>query len=326
MGRSINYKSITEDDRQRIILDFIRSNPSCNAQYVVEKLENQISRVTVFKILHKLMENGAVKSYLENNQKRNARDHKLYVEEGNPLVSVRLELDKFEGAYFDLFNKSLLELDTEHISATLVRIRKTRPYDASRAIEFLEQLGRLVENLFHIFYSMVDAYLFRFLFIWSRKISDQQVLQQLYSMVFSKIADMQTRISESFKSTTLRDINNFIAPFIVERFRGYIGVDEEPKGSRTFLQYLDSFKEFGLEKEIEAVIDSLWKIIGDLQQYVYPEPRIYRWPFKYGEDNWRKLVSLLRQHPESIPSDLGLMIKIFKSISAANRGKQHENL
>jgi hypothetical protein len=310
---------MTPAEREKAIIEHIRAHRFCNVEDVVRGVDKRVSRVTVFKILHKLIENGAVKLYLENNQKRNARDHKLYVDEGNPLVSVRLELEKFESAYFDLFNKSLVELDTEHISATLAR--KTSPNDASMSIEFLEKLGRLVGNLFYIFYSMVDAYLFRFLFIWSQKISDQQVLQQLYSMVFSKIADMQTRISESFKSTTLRDINNFTAPFVVEKFRGSREF-EGSKGSRTFVRYLDSFKEFGLEKEIEAVIDSLWKIIGDLQQYVYPEPRIYRWPFKYGEDDWRKLVSLLRQHPKSTPSDLGLMIRILKSISSANREKE----
>jgi arginine repressor len=316
---NMNDQPMTKEERQGKIIDIIRSNKYCNKQTVVNELKDAISRATVFDLLRELIKIGAVKTYSENNQKKNARDYKLFVAEDNPLVSVRLELEEFESAYFDLFNKSLVELDTEHISATLAR--KTRPNDPSMSIEFLEQLGRLVGNLFYIFYSMVDAYLFRFLFIWSQKISDQQVLQQLYSMVFSKIADMQTRISESFKSTTLRDINNFTAPFVVERFRGSIEF-EGSKGSRTFVGYLDSFKEFGLEKEIEAVIDSLWKIIGDLQQYVYPEPRIYRWPFKYGEDDWRKLVSLLRQHPKSTPSDLGLMIKIFKSISAANREKE----
>jgi hypothetical protein len=143
---------------------------------------------------------------------------------------------------------------------------------------------------------MVDACLFRFLFIWSQKITDQHVLQQLYSMVFSKIADMQTRLSKSLKGPSQsKDINNDMERFILERFRG-------SKGSRLpILYYLDSSKELGIEKEIEPVIDALWKIIGDLQPYVYPEPRTYGWPFKYGEDDWRKLVNLLRKHRKSIP-------------------------
>jgi hypothetical protein len=297
----INDQSREKVDRHKVIIDFIRSHPFCNVQSVVQGVENDISRVTVFKLLRELIESGAVKRHLENNQKRNARDHKLFVEESNPLVSVRLELEKFEKAYFNLFDKAIIEY--EKLIEALLDAKDVR-------IKLLAQPIGLFRNLMDIFYSMVDACLFCFLFIWSQKISDKQVLQQLYSMVFSKIADMQTRLSEGVKSTQQMDIDivRLMAPFIQKRFRG-------SEGSKTLVEYLDSFKELKMEKEIEPVIDSLWKIFGDLQPYVYPEPRTYRWPFKYGEDDGRKLVNLLRQHPESTPFrlDLDLFTEFFKS-------------
>jgi hypothetical protein len=43
---------------------------------------------------------------------------------------------------------------------------------------------------------------------------------------------------------------------------------------------------------------NLWKIIGDFQLYVYPGPQLYHLPFKYGKDDWRKLINLLKQYPE----------------------------
>jgi hypothetical protein len=322
----IDARTITEDDRQKIIIEFIRSKPYCNAEDIVQGVKNDISRVTVFKMLHKLSENGVVQRYLENNQKRNAREHKLFVNEGNPLVSVRLELEKFESAYFPLLNRVMKESEPERILAA-VKV-KAIEYDpasykldpeASRLVKQLldeikldsqtsrlvkplldisfklgEQQGELIRHLLAIFYSMVDACLFRFLFIWSQKITDQHVLQQLYSMVFSKIADMQTRLSESLKSSQVKEINKEMELFILGRFRG-------SKGSKSILRYLDSFKKLRMEKEIEPVIDALWRIIGDLQPTVYPEPKLYGWPFKYGEDDWRKLVRLLKQHPESSP-------------------------
>jgi hypothetical protein len=147
-----------------------------------------------------------------------------------------------------------------------------------------------------IFYHMVDTCSFRFLFIWSQKIPDQQVLQQLYSMVFSKIAVMQTRLlSEIAKIEETTDLNRGMRRFIFERFK-------ESKGSKPILLYLEAFKKLGLEKEIEPVINAIWKIFGDLQPYVYPEPRRYDWPFKYGEDDWRKLACLLRRHEKSTAS------------------------
>jgi predicted transcriptional regulator len=285
----IDGKSITEDFREKIIIEFIRKYPYCNVEEVVEGVKNDISRVTVFKILHKLIENGAVRRYLESKQKRNNREHQLYVDKNNPFISVPEELEQFDNAYFRLFSKAIAEFDRKYMQAAQEWRTKhgLDPYDPDETS--IGRLTLLLANLFYIFYSMVDTYLFRFLLKWSRTISDQQVLQKLYSIVFSKIADMQTRIFEMFKSTQLRGLEGkMIQPFIWERFGG----------SQKLIQYLEVFKEFDMQKEIEPVIDSLWKIIGDLQSHVYPEPQIYGLPFEYGKDDWRKLTNLLKQYPE----------------------------
>jgi hypothetical protein len=283
-----DLRSITENDRQRIIIEFIRSKPYCSAQDVVEGVENKVSRVTVFKTLHKLIESGAVQNHLENKQKRNSREYKLYVDEGNPLVSVPLELDKFESAYFDLFYKEMNEFEQrlqaadeeffdsfdkkmDEIEPGLQAVEKAKEigktmYDkATKEIIFLHAMS--VKCMLDVFYAMVDACLFRFLFIWSQKIPDRQLLQKLYSIVFWKIADMQTRISESFKSSPMRNANDMnMTLLLIDRFRG-----ASHRGPLE--KYLDRFKGLGKEKEIEPVIDALWKIFGELQPNVYPEPR-----------------------------------------------------
>jgi hypothetical protein len=306
----------TEDDRQTIIIEFIKHNPYCSRQKVVEGVKDDISRVTVFKILDKLIESGAVQNSLENEQKRNSRQHRLIVNEGDPLVSVRSELNNFQKAYFDLFSKSVTEFDLRledaskalHDFAENVAVtNKASEEDSQRTIAELKRLEDiwkralddivgLLYNMLKVFFSMVDAYLCRFLLIWSLRISDKKVLQQLYSMVFSRIADMQTHISEILKSLGLeiKVIETNIIVLIRHRFRPNHGLG--PLES-----FLQDFKEIGKEKEIEPVIDSLWNIIGDLQPHIYPEPQEHGWPFKYGEDDWRKLVRLLRQHSESIP-------------------------
>jgi hypothetical protein len=54
-----------------------------------------------------------------------------------------------------------------------------------------------------------------------------------------------------------------------------------------------------MQKEIEPVIDSLWRVEGGLRKYMYPEPRLYGWDFKYdGTDDWKKLISIQNEHPE----------------------------
>jgi len=320
----------------RIIIEFIKSNPYCNIQEVVEGVENMISRVTVYKLVHELIENGAVKRHLENDQKRNARDHKLFVDEGNPLVSMRLELVEFENAFFDLFTKLMVEMETDFTQGISDSKAKgeiiVTPLDPDTQLnsEYIQDNSesrrtqgsvrlryfKSAHILLSIFYAMVDACLFRLLFIWSGKISNQQVIQQLYSMVFSKIANMQIRLSESFKSrrAILGNIITFMSWMIAERFRRsdewFMGSEH---GESMFLKYLDLdlFKKSNLEKEIGLILDALWKIIGELQRVIYPEPKVHKLPFKYGEDDWRKLVHLLKKRRKSTPAEKDYT-KLFK--------------
>jgi hypothetical protein len=279
----IHGESVIKDFREKIIIDFIIKKQYCNIEEVVKGVKNDISRVTVFKTLRNLIENGAVQRYIENSQKRNSREHKLFVNQNNPFIYVPLELEQFDNAYFSLLSKALAEFDRKILPAAL--LWKTTPsgldpYDEPN----ISSLSDLLFNLVYIFYSMVDTYLFRFLFKWSRTITDQKVLQKLYSMVFSKIADMQTRLFKAFTSTPkLGEFYKFIQPFIWQRFGG----------SERLIRYFDVFKEFDMQKEIELVIDSLWEIIGEFKTVVYPEPQRNNWPY-----DWRKLINNLKQYPE----------------------------
>jgi|SRR5829696_2520973 len=276
-------KSITGDERQRIIIEFIRSNPYCNAEDVVQGVKDDISRVTVFKVLRRLIESGAVKSNLENEQKRNSRDHKLFVDENNPLVSLPLELEKFESAYFKLLYEALPKIQL------IMDQREDKALDPTMKRKLTSQLPILLAALLELFWTMVYVCLFQFLFLWSQKISDKKVLQQLYSMVFSKIGDMQMQLSKAIKVSeggeTILDT----------------ALQIKLRHELEFGGYLDSFKQLGMEKEIESTLDSLWRLIGDLQPNVFPEPKLYGWSFNHGKDGWRKLMRLLEQHPESEP-------------------------
>ena len=61
----------------------------------------------------------------------------------------------------------------------------------------------------------------------------------------------------------------------------------------------DIFTKFGMQKEMEYLLNSLWKIDSNYQEYAFPEPRIYGWNFKHRDDNynWRKLMELQKQYP-----------------------------
>jgi hypothetical protein len=67
--------------------------------------------------------------------------------------------------------------------------------------------------------------------------------------------------------------------------------------TRNIIEYYEIFSKFEMQKEIEPVLDSMWKINSEYKQNAYPEPMLYGWNF--GEkDDWRKLIELQKQHPD----------------------------
>lgn len=55
-------------------------------------------------------------------------------------------------------------------------------------------------------------------------------------------------------------------------------------GAANLMEYRSVFAKFGMEQEIEDVIDSLWKMDKDIQQYAYKEPKALHFKFRYGVD------------------------------------------
>ncbi|HEU4822293.1 MAG TPA: hypothetical protein VFS97_02605 [Nitrososphaeraceae archaeon] len=61
------------------------------------------------------------------------------------------------------------------------------------------------------------------------------------------------------------------------------------------LEYRTIFTKYGMQQDIEAVIDSLWNMDKDIQQYIYKEPKALHFRFKYGVDGWRDLLDLVEK-------------------------------
>ena len=58
------------------------------------------------------------------------------------------------------------------------------------------------------------------------------------------------------------------------------------------------YTEIGLKKEVEEMLDLLWKFNEDIQKFLFPEIELYKWDFKYnGDDNWRKLLEIYENNP-----------------------------
>jgi hypothetical protein len=102
---------MNEEERGRIIIEYISIHQGCKAEEVVDGVKDHISRVPVFKILKALIEEGIVKD-----ETSNRRDCKLFVAENNLLVSIPKELQDFEAAFLNLLQKSKSQLGKKDIS------------------------------------------------------------------------------------------------------------------------------------------------------------------------------------------------------------------
>jgi hypothetical protein len=264
-----------EQGRRNILIEFIRTHPGCTKEKIIKDKATHISRATVFKLLEELENEGIVNEVME---KENSRDHKLFVNDSNLLVIIPKELEEFENAFFPLFKKAKREFE--------YRSKKSK-FNSS---EF-SPIYQLISQPLFMFYQVVNSYYIQSLMLWPRIILEEDALKKLYTIVFTKIANMQSRISEILRSLNAPNMNVGLEAAMLRRML---------YATEKMMISYDIFTKFRMQKEMESLLDSLWKINSDYQEYAFPEPKIYGWNFKYRDDNynWRKLIELQKQHPD----------------------------
>jgi hypothetical protein len=142
-------------------------------------------------------------------------------------------------------------------------------------------------ELLRIFYEVVDSYMVRSLMFWSNKVQDKDALKKLYSIVFTKISDIQLHIYQVFGSTLAGSFN---PPLLQSALRKIYSTEH-------MKEHYDSFRRLNMENEISAVLDCIWKMNSECKIAAYPESVLYKWNFNYDKDDWRKLLILQKKHP-----------------------------
>jgi hypothetical protein len=263
------------DQKRRLITDYIYNNPHCNKESVVKAMDGILSRVPVRNTIKELCEDKVVSIKKEN---QNSRDQQLSINTGNILFTVSRELDDFDKSFCVLLKKVGKEFDRLYL----------KNKQGSRDATEMQPILNLLSECFHIFYEIVDTYLVRSVLQWSKTIGNREIRKQLYSSVFTKIADIHLRMSETLSSTKIGYLASFAEIFFQRRLYS----------TENLLLHFDSFTNGGMEKEIEAVLDCVWSINNDFKQLAFPEPEIYGWKFDYCTDGWKKVVELQKQNPD----------------------------
>jgi hypothetical protein len=285
LNNEISNPTITpldEEKRRKIIVDFISEHPGCNTQYVTNGVQNYIGRVKVSRILKDLKSENIV---IGKRRKPNSREIQLYVNNDNLLVSVPRELEEFEKAFFSLLEKAKVEFEKRLIYI----ISRTLPSTHHQS-EYSIIISLITQPL-DIFHEMVNVYNVNSILLWPEKIQDKDTLKELYTVVFTKIVNMKVRTVEILRSlypseTAQANIIILNAKFL-----------ENAYATKNIIEHHETFSKFGMQKEIESVLDSMSKIKPKYKENAYYEPGTYGCDF--GEkDDWRRLIKLLKQHPD----------------------------
>jgi hypothetical protein len=268
--------------RRKLITDYISANPGSNQEGIVRHLEGKSARQTVLKDVDQLLEDEII--YYET-QKENSRDYNFYVKDDNILVSLSKELDEFDKNYFSVLMKIKAKFDELYLKRKKHHVigETSHPQNLVAFQPLLNVLSQSVET----FYEVVDVYLLRCILKWPQTVKKEDIIKKLYSILFSKISDMQFRMSEILSSMKAGDF------YRVTQLSVYRRIYATPN----FQRHFDEFKAARIN-EIEPLLDSIWKIYRDFRQISFPEPALYKWDFNYEKNDWKKLLDIQRKHPE----------------------------
>ena len=225
---STEIYGITKFDEQRysqMVIDFILNNPGCTAQFIMQKElekpenERQIGRKRLFTILKELKRKNVI---MEKKSHKRARNIMLYVREDNPLYTVSKELKEFEKLYPNLLEKVKGNLHDQLIYDTTLFL-----FDTMR------------------------VYMLKSAMVWSSTIEDKFTKELLNFTIFSKLYQMQIKISETLGPITLGGENAFISSVVTE-------LDE----IETRIQdALSRWNGYEIKKEMEPISNFAFKII-----------------------------------------------------------------
>jgi hypothetical protein len=259
------------EERRQKVIDYISDHPGCNTEAACKGVESYTARVTFFKVLKELKEEGIVT--VDDKSKPNARDNKLFVEETNLLVRVPRELDEFKRAFLNLVKK------TES---------KIRAKDNKNKDSRLELLSEILTIYHHI----VGVYLTYSILTWSQKIPQKEVLTKLNTKVFLELAEIQLKIAEiyqlsgsitSFKHVSFGDLcNPLLQKFIEHSFL------LTPQKISSLLTKCKSHK---LLDEVEPVLNIAWRIGFDLYIVTPERLQIKFLPEDFALKNWKMALA-----------------------------------
>ena len=175
------------EERRKLIIDYIRLHPYRTKEEVVNKISHKLSRVPAYQTIGDLLEDGILK---DERKKKNSRDHRLFVDEENPLVTVPQDLKSFEKAFIGLVRTAMIRIADLH-----------KQYNERKYIIELNSFEYVMvfEYPHQLFANMTDSYMLSSTLIWPNKFSNADIMKEFYSIIFSNISQIQLKLDVPIK-------------------------------------------------------------------------------------------------------------------------------
>jgi hypothetical protein len=267
---------ITPQQREQMVIDYISEHQGCTKAAITRRLENEISKKTIDKIVNEMIEDDIIEPKKEN---RNSRNIKLFLKESNLLVSIPKQLEQFDNSFTLLVDKTGRKIMLSEIGIPISKAAGI-PIDSSSILSS-QQIFQLLNIKLSVFYRVIDSILLQSMIVWPKKIEDKKTLKKLYVDAFSKIADIMIKFSEQHIDAIFWNIS--LESQIIDRLQGAVAL----------LEFQQIYDNVGMKQEIDSVLDSIWNIDKDIRHLVYKEKEYLGIDFKE-DDDWRKLLILTK--------------------------------
>ena len=283
-------------EREKEIFEYIKNNPGIIKKDIEDAFKKKpgFSKKPVLRIISMLEESGMV---VVRPDETNSLIHHLFVNYENVLASVVAKLDDFIKSFLTLFRRSVEVFNDRYSSISTIT-------EGSRSFPNPSKLSEIIPltlEALNIFHDVVNVYNVSSIVLWPGKIRDKDTLYKLYTMIFRRIVDTYVQISEILSSLKPSIANANITILKSKFLDRLISLPHDSDGvARTmtdkFIQYYGAFCNFGMEKQIETVLNHLWDITSEYRDYLYTEGWLsYSSDYKY-EHGWKKLIELKKQH------------------------------
>lgn len=253
----------TESDlqpKEKFLLDFIRDHQGLSKQQIIDspEIKSKIgTRNPVFRYLTRLEEYGLI---LTIPDELNSQLHHVYVNYENRIMMAINDIEEFERSYFLL------------LRSAIKRYFKILKEDQKSASELLISISALNTHF-------IGLYIVNLVYVWPREIQEKVTLNRLYTVVFSKLKQIQEKISSEFTGLTW-DLASHLAlawfqlyPFRLESM-------------------YKNFEKNDLTNLADSVIDSLWRIKGPFHPV---GGRTLKLKDEYDDEDWKDMLNDQRE-------------------------------